>query len=373
MDDHLASLTAYIQQQLQTGHRPDDIAAGLRAAQWPDDSIQRGFYAAQAAMLPSDFVPATSPATVAMAPQPTQQRRGRVRTGWLLFKQCVSLLRTNRYLLRYLIMTWVWVLGITAVLVAVHYYFDGSLYRSTDSGDSLLTPLGYLLALVDWVLITFVINLYAASLTANVFDLFDGKREPYRVYMQRARAKAPAIFTFSLISATVGFVLRYVVERVRWVGWLLSWFLGTLWSLGTLFAIPIIMSNERPSGIAAIKQSVRFFKQTWGEGIVAKASVNVPVFFLQCGLLVVAFISFIGAATAAGLLGMVIVLFLYLTASLTLVVIGSFANSITNIALFYFATTQRVPPAFSAELLNQVFVQKRRRGKAAKLAAPATA
>jgi len=366
MDDHLAALTTYISQQLQGGHRPDDIAAGLRAAQWPEDYIQRSFYAAQAAMLPSDFTPSTPVAAV--TPQATAKRRGRVRTGWQLFKQSAAILHANRYLLRYLVMTWVWVFGITAALVAIYYFFDGALYSSTDGNA--LSPLGYALAFVDWLAISFFINLYAAGLTANVFDLFDGQRQPYRVYMRRAWSKAPALLTFSLISATVGFVLRYVVERVRWVGWLLAWLLGTFWSLGTLFVVPIIMSSERPSGVSSIKQSVRFFKQTWGENIVAKASVNTPVFLLQCALLATAVFSFFAAVTAAGLIGFMIVIFLYFAASLTLSVIGSFANSITNIALFYFATTHRVPPAFSAELLNQVFVQRRRKRKSSEVATP---
>ena len=52
---------------------------------------------------------------------------------------------------------------------------------------------------------------------------------------------------------------------------------------------------------------------------------------------------------------------IFIVLSLALSVIGSFANSLVNIALYYYATTQQVPPAFTAEMLNSVFIKRKRR------------
>ncbi|MEO6761140.1 MAG: DUF6159 family protein, partial [Candidatus Saccharimonadales bacterium] len=149
--------------------------------------------------------------------------------------------------------------------------------------------------------------------------------------------------------------------RVRFVGWILAWLLGALWSLGTLFVIPIIMTSQKPSGVSSIKSSFSFFKRTWGESIVAKLSVNTPLALLNVAL-IIAFITGIVASVNLQSYAMLwVIIILYIIISIILSVIGSFANSLVNIALFYYATYGKVPPAFSEDLLNQVFIKKKRR------------
>src|SRR5207245_5116586 len=164
---------------------------------------------------------------------------GRIRTGWILFKQTMTILKGNKQLLRYLLMTTLCVTVITVVLVALYIVFDKKDLQKT--GNKTLSPLGYALGFADYLLVYFFIYYYAAGLTANILDIFQGNQRSYAEYMKIARAKIGPIFVFSLLSATIGFILQYVVERIRFAGWLISWILGTLWSLGTLFVIPLIV------------------------------------------------------------------------------------------------------------------------------------
>ena len=369
MDEHTEKLKDYIRQQLYSGQSPDEIAHQLTGAGWQADHIQQAFLSLQAEMVPTAYAPTpTAPATPSTESQPVHpraagRRRGRIRVGWQLFKQSFALLRGNRYLVRYLVMTGAWIVAITLVFMGLYLllYLVGLRHELSQGGTTTASWLGYLLAFLDYVAVYFFINLYAAGLTANVLDIFQGKKQPYHTYMRTAWSKAPALFVFSVIAATVGMILQYVVERIRWVGWLLSWILGTMWSLGTLFVVPIIMTSENPSGVRSIRESVRFFKQTWGENITAKVSVNAPLFFLNLALMM-AFVAgiFIGHAIA-GNIGLLIVVILYVIAVLALAIIGSFANSLVNIALFYYAAYHEVPPAFSEDLLNHVFIPRKRR------------
>ena len=363
MDDTQTQLQNYIQQQLQSGQTPDEIDAALRAAGWTEELIHAAFTAVQARMMPTSLAAAPPQAAAApqdtVAPQANGRRRGRIRTGWQLFKQSWAILRGNKYLLRYLFMTGAWIFGITIVFVAIYWIFDDTLYQNDYSND--FKPLGYVLSFFDYLLVYFFINVYAAGLTANVLDIFQGNRREYQYYMRIAWSKAPALLVYSAIEAIVGMFLRYVVERIRWVGWLIAWLLGTAWSLGTLFVVPIIVTSEKPSGITSIKDSLRFFKQTWGQSITTKVSVNVPLFFMNL-LLILAFIaSVVGAVSLHSFPLLMLVVVMYLVLTVALAIVGSFANSLVNIALFYFAAYHKVPPAFSAELLNQVFIKRKRR------------
>ena len=176
--------------------------------------------------------------------------------------------------------------------------------------------------------------------------------------MRLARSKWRAILLFSMISATVGLFLQFVIERIRWVGYILAWVLGTLWSLGTLFVIPLMVTADKPQAFPAIKQSIRFFKQTWGESVISKISVNLPLALLNMLLLLVFFVLiFVSGSTIVGF----ILVIIYICLTLVLAVVGSFANSAVNVALFYYAQFHQVPPAFDESLLNQVFIKRNRR------------
>jgi hypothetical protein len=398
--DHNEQLKQYIQQQLSAGLSPDEIVAQLTNAGWPDALVRQGFADVQAAVIPQAFAPAPQavqthsqePAVQQAAPSdaqvaqqsyeatpwqpPDQQqmimpaangkKRGRIRTGWLLFKQSYSVLKGNKGLLRYLLMTGLWVFIVTLIMVGIYLWLDyGHAQTYQDNGPGsrdTTTPLGFLVLFINYVLVYFIVNYYAAGLTANVLDIFRGERRPYGEYIAVAKRKAPALFLFSLIQATVGVILQYIAERVRILGWLISWLLGTIWSLATMFVVPILVTTDK-NAPASIKDSIKFFKATWGENITAKVTVNAPLLLINLALGVMFVpLLFITAYVTHSIVALYIFVILFIVVCLTVAIIGSFANSLVNIALFYFARYGQVPPAFSAELLNSVFITQQKRG-----------
>jgi hypothetical protein len=307
---------------------------------------------------PQPMAPVLQPTAATDTPHATERRHGRIRIGWRLFTTSLTILNGNKYLLRYLIMTGLWIFAITICFVVTYFLAYSAVYSTGNDTAIAVIIFGYVLVFLDYLLVYFFINLYAAGLAANVFDIFGGNKQPYRAYMHIAWKKAPALFTFSLANATVGLLVRTFIERLRYVGWLLSWLVRTAWSLGTSFTVPIIVAGDKVSGVAAIKQSFAFFKQTWGESIVAKTSVNVPLGIVHFALIGILFLAVLSIGQSVGIIGVFALLILYLIAAITLAVIGAFANSMVNIALFYYATYHIVPPAFSEELLNDVFIKR---------------
>ena len=267
----------------------------------------------------------------------------------------MKLLSGNRYLLRYLLMTWVVIIAVEALIIAMIFAF----WNPFSYEESSETLSWYVFAFISYVVIYFLINYYAAGLSANILDIFRGKRRPYGAYMAAARAKTGPILMFSVIDASVGMFLRYVVERVRIVGWILSWILGVIWSLSTMFVLPTIMDSDK-GAVDSIKHSMRLFKQTWGENITAKVTVNTPLALLNFSLAFLIFTPLVWfAAMAAGEAGFIAVLLFIIFIEVSLAILGSFANSVVNMALYYYATYHQVPPAFSKDMLDHVFIERK--------------
>lgn len=346
-------LTTYIYNQLQHGQSPDTIMAQLHQAGWPEDQIQLSFSAVQAQVVPTTM---QTPATQQLN-KPTLhangKRRGKIKTGWQILTHCIKLLNGNRYLLRYYLMTWALVVLLNAAFIAFFWFIDPSFYESEANW--------YLIGFAMYLIIYCVINFYAAALARNILDIYEGQRKPYADYLRAARAKFWPIFLYSLISALIGIFLEYVIERLGWVGRIISWLIGTAWSVATMFTLPIIMDSNA-SAPSAIKQSWGLLKKTWGVGITAKVTAAVPIALLQFAAAFIC-IMLLWPVLSIGWPALVALFLAYIFTSITLAVIGSYASNFINAALYYYATKGEVPPGFDADLLNQVLVKSKRQQK----------
>lgn len=345
-------LTTYIYSQLQHGQSPDTIAEQLRQAGWSEDLIQQGFSAVQSQVVPSSMQgsAAAMQQQVVEKPQANGKRRGRIRTGWQILAHCIDLLNGNRYLLRYYLMTWALVILLNAVFIVFFWFANPDFYESDTNW--------YLIGFAMYLIIYCVINFYAAALARNILDIYEGQRKPYAEYIRAARSKFWPIFVYSLLSALVGIIMEYIIERLGWVGRIIAWVIGTAWSVATMFTLPIIMDTDK-SAPSAIKQSWGLLKQTWGEGITAKVTAAVPITLLQIAAMFI-FLVLMWPAFAAGWVAALLLVFCYIFVSVSLAVIGSYASNFINAALYYYATKGQVPPGFDANMLNDVLVKSKR-------------
>lgn len=356
--DNQQTLINFISGQLQQGQHPDVISSQLAQAGWQEDQVKQAFLTVQAQVVPTTMQQpgqvVGGSALTASKPQANGKRRGRIRMGWRLLKHCVSLLNGNKYLLRYYFMTWVMVILINAVFFGIVWFADDGFFDS----DAHWYPLLF----VAYLVVYCVINFYAAALARNILDIYKGEKQPYSHYLKAARSRFGPIFVYSLISAIIGVLLEYIIERLGKIGEIISWLVGTAWGLATMFSLPIIMDTPA-SGVGSIKQSWHLFKQTWGEGITAKVTVGTPIALLQI-LLIFVFSFALFPAIAADSLGMILfIVLVYVFFSVSLAVIGSYASNFINVALYFYATTGQVPPSFDEEMLNSVFIKSKRQIK----------
>lgn len=362
-------LTAYIQKQLQSGLDANSIAAQLQTAGWAEQDIQTGFANAQQALSPSPVVASvvTPEHTAATAQQlPPPLRQGRIKTGWMLFRQSLAIIKNNPGLSRYVIISALWTLGGIVILgtIFVADYMHSQLlsYDTIDSSGKQTISLTFLglIILAIWGLIqTIITYFYAAGLSTHVLSIFRGQQTTYVASLMATRKKIGAIVTFSVISAVVGYII-YLLERIRFVGWILSRLIGAVWSLATAFAIPLI-ADKNIGGAQATKESILLFKQNWGQTITSRVSLG-GLFFIIYFLIAipVAIGLVLGLSILFGGIGALIAFFLLFISIVIASLIQTLATNVLNVALYYYATYKVIPPNFSGELLASVFLSKKK-------------
>jgi len=129
---------------------------------------------------------------------------------------------------------------------------------------------------------------------------FEGRRCTARQGFAAARARWRPILAWSLLSVGVGAALDWLADKLPFGGALASWLLGAAWSLGTMFAIPVLALEDVGARRAA-KRSVELFRARWGESLGGTVSVSFVSFVatLPGGLLLLGGLAAGGAAGVA--------------------------------------------------------------------------
>lgn len=372
----------YIFSQLQAGLNPSDITSQLRNAGWPEDTIQQAFAEAQAQLNPTpplqsvaqppqetvqQTTPESAPLTQVTLPEPI--KRGRLRTGWLLFSQSLRVIRDNKGLSRYMVINMLLSLAVFVTVAGVIVYdqLSGShvLANTVEDydGSTQLIPTapGIVLLVISATLGTFINYFYATALSSHVLSIFRGKPGNYNEYIAIARQKIPAILTYALIVTVVGYILRALEERFKIIGWIISKIMGLLWALGTTFVIAIIADTNQ-SSVAAIKSSVSLFKQNWGETITGRVAMTglIVLVYVLVGFPLSVFAAIV-LGGLFGVVGIIIAFALWIVGFIIIGILETLATNILNVALYYYAQYKTIPPSFSPELLASALVPKKKK------------
>jgi hypothetical protein len=168
---------------------------------------------------------------------------------------------------------------------------------------------------------------------------------------QGAIAHVVPIIVWSVISATVGMLLRLIEERAAFVGKIVASLLGLGWSFLTYFAVPVMIFESKSAG-RAIKRSAELFKKTWGETVVGQAGMGVFFGWLAvAGAVPVALAVFLASQGALGTLIAIIVIALAMLYWIALGVVSAALKGIFHVALYRYAATGQLVGGFSEDMI----------------------
>ena len=161
-----------------------------------------------------------------------------------------------------------------------------------------------------------------------------------------AFARVPLLLGWALLSATVGLILRIIEDRSRTVGRIVAGLLGMAWSLTTFLALPILVV-EGKGPFAAVKQSTKMLKDTWGEQLVGGFSFGL-LWFVCCLPGLVLFAVAVMLLGLANILVPVVLLAVYM---IVLALVFSVMQTVFQAALYYYARDSVAPPGWDVGIL----------------------
>jgi hypothetical protein len=214
----------------------------------------------------------------------------------------------------------------------------------------------YVVAFAFYFCNYFVIVFCNAALISCALLRFSGEEPTLGDGFGAAAARLPQIFAWSLVSATVGVILKAIENAHEKAGEFISAILGTAWTVVTFFVVPVLVV-EKVGPFEAVKRSVSLLKRTWGEALVGHWGLGFFMLLLALPgiLLVFAAVALMSKILAAGVV-LLVVAILYLCACGA---ISSALNTIFLASLYQYASFKTVPAGFDREVLEGAFTSKR--------------
>ncbi|MEM2138794.1 MAG: DUF6159 family protein, partial [Candidatus Woesearchaeota archaeon] len=223
-------------------------------------------------------------------------------------------------------------------------------------GDFLI----YVLVFIFYLGTSFIATFFNVAVVYCAKKRFEGKDPTFTEGLKEAFKRIHLIFLWSLVSATVGLILRILEDAVRRSKQndlakmffnLIIGLIGTAWSIVSIFVIPaIVFDNVGP--FQAIKNSVHAIKKTWGESLIRHYGLGfAEMIFVLLGLVILIPGIFLLNIMWQLSLGLIILFVIY---EVIVFLVFSAANTIFNTALYMYAKGNNVK-LFGEETLKHAF------------------
>lgn len=270
---------------------------------------------------------------------------GKFATSYTLVRESWSILKQDTELL------WFPVLSALTSLVALIAF--GALFFFTTMGGDMhaleystqgeVQRWGYAGLFVYYIVMFFITNYFLAGVYTIVHGRFNGQDLTFTDGIQGANKNMDKIFIWSLISATVGLVLRFISDRSEIAGRIIAAIFGAAWGILTYFSLPSLVIGQKDVK-ESFKESAALIRKTWGEAFIM--NIGVGLFFIV--------LFFVGTALSIGVCVLIplppvwlLVGILYVVFVIGLIVVSSTLGTIYRLALYEYALTGKVPEGFS--------------------------
>lgn len=280
----------------------------------------------------------------------------RIKNGWRLAKQSWAVLRADRSLALFPVIS----------------------FLSAAIAFALLIAPGVALALIAdrvWAAAPFaLVAAYAATFAAIYFNValagaaaksLEGTDTTLEDGMAVARERRGQVARWAGVQLAVGLLINAIQAALseggvgQVVTSIITGLLGAAWSIATFFVIPVL-AFEGLGPKDSFKRSVALIRERWGEGVVGTASIGLAVFFvvvIPAGVLIAIGIASLSATPALGVTALAMAGLIVVAA----MIVSSALNVIFRVALYDFATEGGGATGFEQGDLAAAFGPKKKR------------
>lgn len=274
-----------------------------------------------------------------------------IRRGWALSGQSWRVLKSDLSLMIFPILSTIFgLIAIAAIWVPTAFargLFEG---HHVQKNDPVLIAAGLASAYVS----TFIVIFFNVALAACAVRSLRGEDTRVSEGISAALGRLGPIIGWTLVTTTVGLILRALEKRFGFLADIAIWLAGAAWAVASFFVIPVV-ALEGTGPIASLKRSAAVVKARWGEGATGAATIGVATFLISLA------IALVGGVVGVALLAvpLVPVGVAVLAATVVAIVVVSFISAalgqIFRVAVYQYAISGSAPSAFDGRLLQQAF------------------
>jgi hypothetical protein len=277
----------------------------------------------------------------------------RLSNSWELVKASFTVLKADKELVVFPIVSL-----IGTIVVMITFAIPLALAGFFDSATNKIGVAHYIVLFLFYLVMYFVVIFANSALVGAAMIRLRGGDPTLRDGFRIAFSHIGPILGYALISATVGMILRYIAERGKTAGQIVSSILGMAWSLVTYLVVPVLVV-ENVGPVEAIKRSTVLLKKTWGEQVIGSFSIGMVFGLLTLAVILVLGIPVVAVATASGsILIAVLGIGLIVLVVVGLSLLSSTLSGIYTAALYRYAVEGQISPQFSPELIQGAFKAK---------------
>jgi hypothetical protein len=210
----------------------------------------------------------------------------RLSNGWQLALNSFAVLKANRQLIIFPILSAIAMMLVIGTFVVAMFASAG---WDTESLRGQSNVANYAILFLYYLVNYFVVVFFNIALVHCTHLYFNGEEPTVAKGLRFAVSRVGTIFSWAILAATVGLILRTIQEKVGSLGKIITGFVGIAWSVATFFVVPIL-AYENLGPIAAFKRSTSLMKEKWGESIGASFSFGIIQFLAILLLAVPSFV-----------------------------------------------------------------------------------
>ncbi|WP_208998429.1 DUF6159 family protein [Roseibium aquae] len=252
-------------------------------------------------------------------------------------------------------------LALVAVIAGVGYpfYMSGELQnfvQALENNPQLQNDPRVLAGLFAFYFVNYFIMIYFnAALIGCALIRFAGGNPTVGDGFRLATRHLPQILLWSLVTASVGFLLEQLENRLKGLGRFFVGLLGAGWAVATYFAVPILVVDG-VGPVQAVKRSVSAVRKTWGEALVGHIGLGAlhVISILPAILLIFLGIQLADRDPVSGyaMIGLAVIWVMIC------VLVISTLSAILRAALYIYAVEGVTPENFDSQLIRNAFQPK---------------
>lgn len=196
----------------------------------------------------------------------------RMSNGWNLGMTSLKTIWENKNLLVFPVLS-----GVALIMVCLSFFggafaifgsdLEAFLDRISGSNEIVLYGILFVFYLISYFIIVF----FNVALVHCARLVFEGKQPTIKDGLDYSGSRIVPIASWALLAATVGVILKFLEDRLGWLGQIVIGLIGMVWSIATFFVVPVL-AYEDLGPIDALKRSGQMMKEKWGESIGANFS-----------------------------------------------------------------------------------------------------